>query len=283
MAAAANADDDPDAEGELVDESLTRISLSPLDICFSQQRIWHQFQDGKDVEATAAEIEATQNNDGSWTLIPPFQPIRVMRWRFKLRHANGTPKLDAAGAELYGPECWVSLDNRRLYCLQVAATQRWEERTTSEVVEVKNEGNMARAALRKFKTTNSGRSVEVALASAEGESSSSRRWAWRVAVGLPDEDEEANAENADGVESRQRRNLRGGGRKTPPQTGSREIKKGQGKGRKKEKEDGASRSWDPIYSVIAFVAIYAGLRVIVSFVKRNWWDVPGPSAPGPSP
>ncbi|CAK0886782.1 unnamed protein product, partial [Prorocentrum cordatum] len=95
-----------------------------------------------------------------WLLKPPFPEIEVIQWRCKLREEDGTVSVDAAGNELYGEREWYTLDNRRLYCLQKAATARHPAQVRCPVVVIQQEEGNCRE-FRKFRTPDRGRTVGV--------------------------------------------------------------------------------------------------------------------------
>jgi hypothetical protein len=138
--------------------------ISPLAIRFSQPRIRSTFRDGHTLEETLAQVSTvTAPADSAYdaVLAAPFPPIEVVRWRPKLRDADGSALSDETGESLRGEECWFTLDNRRLYCLQNAAAQGLPH-SIAAVVRVMYDIPTVKSIARKFKTTTSGSSVKVA-------------------------------------------------------------------------------------------------------------------------
>eukprot|EP00971_Amphidinium_carterae_P195592 3881433-Amphidinium_carterae.2 len=117
--------------------SKSMLIISPFEVHFSQELIRPEFQDGTLVDTTREEVMATLCSpleQGSvpsdrtwWLLTAPFSHIEAIQWQCKLRDDDGSIKTNAEGAELYSDKEWYSLDNRRLYCLQHAATKLWPD------------------------------------------------------------------------------------------------------------------------------------------------------------
>ncbi|CAE8649233.1 unnamed protein product [Polarella glacialis] len=178
-------------------EACRVVLLSPLDIHFSQTRIRPDFQDGRSLEDTQANIQVTDLKavqefedlseselPGELLLVAPFPSIEVTKWRCKFRDENGAPRLDPdTGLDLYSKEeSWFSFDNRRLCCLQRAAVAKWPLQARCEVVEVPH--NLARTReLRKFDTRTFGKTVLVGSRDMPDPAC----WSWRAAVGQPEE------------------------------------------------------------------------------------------------
>lgn len=84
--------------------------ICPLAVRFSQDHIRPEFQKGSELEAA---IKATKTKPGSGDydiiLVPPFPTIEIIRGHLKSGDTDH----------------WLSLDNRRLYCLQQAAVAHW--------------------------------------------------------------------------------------------------------------------------------------------------------------
>jgi len=160
------------------------LQLCPLDLRFSQKKMRNVFADGRLIEDAADLVRAVSRPadeaeiyDAPWRLEAPFPPIEVLRWRCKLRdETTGRPLLDEFGKEVFEPfESWFTLDNRRLYCLQKAATKLWPERCTVDVIaEIRKDRRMRE--IRKFRTLDSGQSIMVG---SRVDGVPFKRWAWR--------------------------------------------------------------------------------------------------------
>mmetsp|Transcript_96255 Transcript_96255/g.170205 ORF Transcript_96255/g.170205 Transcript_96255/m.170205 type:complete len:275 (-) Transcript_96255:23-847(-) len=89
--------------------------ISPFAIHYSQDHIRPVFQTGGNIENTIKEIKAKPGTgDYDVVLAAPFPNIEILR----RHHRDG-------GKTFYH---WMSLDNRRLYCLQRAAAAFWPQR-----------------------------------------------------------------------------------------------------------------------------------------------------------
>lgn len=240
-----------------------RRLLSPLDIHFSQSHIRPEFQDGRTVEETAEQVQrelvgpippqddgqecpamlGTPTGDSNWWLLqPPFPEIEVIQWRIKLRDEDGTPKVDEMGMELYGEREWYTLDNRRLYCLQKAATAVYPSEVRCVVSVILPEDGSCRE-FRKFRTVDRGRSVGVG----HRDSIDLPRWSWRREVGLP---EEVFASGAALSKAPRRRGPSSRGH--PPAKGGR---------RAAEAEDSDRSRSDFFANISFFLAVYVALRM----------------------
>jgi hypothetical protein len=100
--------------------------ICPLAVRFSQDHIRPEFQNGQDMEKTIKAIK-TKPATGDYDIIlePPFPAIEIIQGH--LKHADGSNS----------SEMWLSLDNRRLYCLQRAAIAHWPMRVAVEVEALK--------------------------------------------------------------------------------------------------------------------------------------------------
>jgi len=148
--------------------------VSPLAIRFSQGRIRSTFRDGRLLEESLSEIAPVAAPDGSahsCVLKAPFPPIEVVRWRPKLRGDDGKA-LDAD----FGGECWFTLDNRRLYCLQSAAARLLPNECPAAVVRIMYDIPTIKSIARKFKTTSSGSCVDIAH---HHDTAPILRWDWQ--------------------------------------------------------------------------------------------------------
>jgi len=92
--------------------------VSPFAVRFSQDHIRPEFQQGCDIEAAIKQIK-TKPGSGDYdiVLVAPFPAIEIIRGHLK------------GGDE----DHWLSLDNRRLYCLQRAAVANLPLRAAVEV------------------------------------------------------------------------------------------------------------------------------------------------------
>jgi len=100
--------------------------ICPFSLRFSQDHIRPEFQNGPDIDAAIKAIK-TKPGSGDYdvVLVSPFPAIEVIRGH--LKNAEGTSTGDH----------WLSLDNRRLYCLQRAAVANWPLRVACEVEALK--------------------------------------------------------------------------------------------------------------------------------------------------
>mmetsp|Transcript_37519 Transcript_37519/g.74469 ORF Transcript_37519/g.74469 Transcript_37519/m.74469 type:complete len:307 (-) Transcript_37519:63-983(-) len=284
------ADDEPDAPRNQSARG-QKLQLSPLEIHFSQTRIRKVFQDKRTLDETTAEISAvscneTHNGDqpeaasspasfvdsssshraaesGSKVcdgkpvfLKTPFPPIEVMKWRCKLREADGTPKVDPnTGLELYShEERWFTFDNRRLCCLQRAAAAVWPAEASCEVIEIPRELAWTRE-LRKFDTRTFGCSVSLGPRTDPNPES----WSWRAAVGLPEE-----VQPDCGV-ARQK-GIRWRGARSGP--GSKHGRRGGGNDEDADL-DTSHRYLELIRNALFFLLVYFALRLVVSVIQHR--------------
>mmetsp|Transcript_115197 Transcript_115197/g.246178 ORF Transcript_115197/g.246178 Transcript_115197/m.246178 type:complete len:389 (-) Transcript_115197:29-1195(-) len=156
--------------------------LCPLAVRFSQFRIRPTFQDGRLVERSLQQIEALPwPLDDSYDvfLSAPFPPIEIIRWRPKLRTEDGSTRVDEDGMILFGESCWFTFDNRRLYCLQVAAAKVWPRRVAA-IVHVMHDLPTNKCTPRKFRTTDLGNSIRI---SRRNDPEPREVWTWAEAVG----------------------------------------------------------------------------------------------------
>lgn len=138
--------------------------INPLAVRFSQDRIWPDFQDGNSIEDTLPQISAVQIKSAPYDAVlrPPFPPMEIIRLKPERREADGEKIRDEHGQKQYGEESWFTFDNRRLYCLQRAALQRWPM-ATAVVVKVLFDFPAVRCARHKFRTTSDGATVKISL------------------------------------------------------------------------------------------------------------------------
>jgi len=182
-------DDDAPANGDDNESSGSEqatTQMCPLDLRFSQRKMRNVFADGGLIADSAELVKAVRRTPSEediygaqWKLEAPFPPIEVLRWRCKLRdETTGRPLTDPkTGKELYEPEeSWFTLDNRRLYCLQIAAMRKLPDRCTADAVaEIRKERRMRE--IRKFRTQDGGLSIEVGSV-VDGVPFT--RWCWRT-------------------------------------------------------------------------------------------------------
>lgn len=188
----------------------------------------------------------------------PFPRIEVTKWRCKLREPDGSPKIDpSTGLELYShEERWFTFDNRRLYCLQKAATAIWPTEVRCEVIEVPH--NMAKSReLRKFDTRTFGCTVLVG----RRDDTNIDTWSWRAAVGLPEE-----LQPEEGVARQKSMRWRGRGGRGGPHSGGRGHRRGQ----YTEEEEKGPVGLELMRSALLFFLVYLGLRVVVSVFRHRY-------------
>jgi len=138
--------------------------ICPLALRFSQDHIRPEFQGrATDIEAAIKAIK-TKPGTGDYdiVLVPPFPAIEIIRGHLK----GGSDDSDH----------WLSLDNRRLYCLQRAAAAHWPLRVAVEVEALRSPTEGMR---KKVNSSVDGLSVGI------GHSWHSLigRWDWHEAVG----------------------------------------------------------------------------------------------------
>mmetsp|Transcript_50499 Transcript_50499/g.130086 ORF Transcript_50499/g.130086 Transcript_50499/m.130086 type:complete len:464 (+) Transcript_50499:183-1574(+) len=109
--------------------------ICPFAIRFSQDHIRTMFRDGHLVEAALSKI-TTDPGVGDYDLILrcPFPNIEIIRWRPK-HNATDSYFLSQGIKVDRQPDRWITLDNRRLYCLQKAAAALWPARVAA-VIEI---------------------------------------------------------------------------------------------------------------------------------------------------
>lgn len=105
--------------------------ISPLAIRFTQEHVSSTFSDGRILEDVVPQVSAA-TGAGPFEIVlqAPFPAIEVARWRAcklsqnRLQRDNPVFGLTAE----QGTDHWFSMDNRRLYVLQRAATALWPRR-----------------------------------------------------------------------------------------------------------------------------------------------------------
>jgi len=176
--------------------------LCPFSIRFSQTRCRPNFQDGREVDDASSLVSSVPFEE-AWTtpeageetaenlpnhvedkydefLAHPFPTIEVIRWRAKVRDAEGKEIFDPeTGKDKMGEEQWFTLDNRRLYALQKAAVRMWPKRCCVVVRVLRGDFGHA---LKKFKTLTNGRTVEVGNRFWGDDASTNPTWSWEAAV-----------------------------------------------------------------------------------------------------
>lgn len=171
----------------------TLTHVSPLDVGFSQKKMRHMLWNGsllEDVAPLVQTIRCSKEEEvkfgAPWKLESPFPPIEVALWRVKLRdHKTGRPKVDQqTGKVLFDrEEKLYTLDNRRLYLLQLAAIAVWPERCVAEVAELPAGRPELVREMKKFKTVDCGMSI---LIGSRKDNVPFVRWSWRVRANLED-------------------------------------------------------------------------------------------------
>jgi len=155
--------------------------ISPFAVRFSQARIRPTFQDGRELDASFAEIQASpceiQAPGGRrYTVLlrAPFPPIEVIRWQPRRGQGSSQQKAlsSGSGSSRREPQ-WVTFDNRRLCCLQRAAAAQWPN-FAAAVVRVLYDMPTERSAIRKMGQTAAGVAVNVARLHDENP----RVWDW---------------------------------------------------------------------------------------------------------
>lgn len=210
----------------------------------------------QDAEGEAAAPGSEGAAPGALLIKAPFPHIEVIRWRCKLREADGSSKVDAAGLELYSHDAyWFTFDNRRLYALQRLAVQHYPTQVFCEVLEVPTTLAKSRE-LRKFDTRTFGSKVQIGRRDTEDLPT----FCWRVEVGLP---EEAMPEDGIAKEPSLRRR-RAMNPRPPPFRGNRRPYRRQGG----DCEENRGSHWDLVRSATLFCVIYLGLRVAVSLFRQ---------------
>lgn len=134
--------EEPDAEWE---SQLVELFACPLTIRFTQDKV-HPFffRRGPIVKVVpkirAVALGADSGDEGAVELVPPFPPIQCLR---------------------KGDELW-SLDNRRLYALQLAAIGQWPRRCRIRILAADSlPRRKLKTQWRKFQSTSSGRIINV--------------------------------------------------------------------------------------------------------------------------
>jgi hypothetical protein len=183
------------------------VVTSPLDVRFSQWKVKHKFIDGRSLSEVIPQVKVVRNSDkeeaatgAPWRLEAPFPMIEVVRWRCKLRDpSSGRPKVDPkTGRPMFDPEVHrFTFDNRRLYCLQVAALKVYPERCVVEVLEVPAGPAENMRELRKFRTMDIGKTVMIG---SRLDKVAFMRWSWKEAAGL--EKDQDGARLAEAAEQR---------------------------------------------------------------------------------
>lgn len=167
--------------------------LSPFAIRFTQGGIRNTFRDGREVEASRAEITARPGS-GDYDLIldAPFPAIEIIRWAPRHCSAEAGSEQSTTDEEderEKASEQWFTYDNRRLYCLQRAAAEQWPKRVAA-VVQVMYASD-AHALRRKFDTASGGRGVTVCR---HVHSIEAPLFAWTWRRGVSEHEEEADEE-----------------------------------------------------------------------------------------
>jgi len=136
--------------------------MCPLAIRFSQDHIRPEFQAGSDIESGVKAIKhkpRRQNADYDVILEAPFPAIEIIRGHLKRGHEDH----------------WLSLDNRRLYCLQRAAVALWPQRVGVVVQALRAPTEGMR---RKVNSSSDGLSVGIG----HNFKAPTGRWCWQDAI-----------------------------------------------------------------------------------------------------
>jgi len=134
-------DGDPSAADDA--EEWEEIYTCPLNIRFTQEKIHPFFYRRGPIVNVVPKIRPvidTHGGDDVLELVPPFNPIHCLR---------------------KGSELW-SLDNRRLYALQLAAIEQWPRQCRVRLLcRDRLPRHKFKTQYRKFNTTSEGRSIDV--------------------------------------------------------------------------------------------------------------------------
>lgn len=273
------AEDDEDLAGR-------QRLMNPFEINYSQSIIRPEFQDGRSVVDCVSEVSRTMLAPvakeeaarwealgapepclGDWWLLgAPFPEIEVIQWRCKLKKEDGTTKCDAQGNELYGEKEWYTLDNRRLHCLQRAATLLHPSEVRCPVVIVRQSDGSCRE-FRKFTTKDCGRTVGVVPVGCK-DMPEVERWSWRRELGLPD------AKPSPGTviirpAAVRRRAARGANQLLGWKAEAAAEAERQRAEQEAEEQEGEERPrWDLAVNLGFFVLVYVLLRLVVFIGQR---------------
>jgi hypothetical protein len=264
--------DDEDFAGQ----ELTCKWMSPFEVHFSQRRARHEFRDGRSLAEAVDLITAVRCGEAGspqWRLEAPFPPITILPWRCKLRNEHtGRPLVDPkSGGELYDSvDRFFSLDNRRLYCLQLAASKLWPEPVVIETRELPP-GPLRRVReLKKFRTLDRGRSVYIG---GRNEGETLVYWSWRQKVGLQEEVEvEPDADNSL-VQMRRRPRPEHRSAQTRAPRSARNKVTAQKHG---DSLGGKCLWWDylpggnPWTGILLFICVYSGIRLTAKLVSSGF-------------
>eukprot|EP00928_Gymnodinium_smaydae_P023075 TRINITY_DN19183_c0_g5_i2.p1 TRINITY_DN19183_c0_g5~~TRINITY_DN19183_c0_g5_i2.p1 ORF type:complete len:381 (-),score=47.94 TRINITY_DN19183_c0_g5_i2:305-1447(-) len=226
------------------------LKISPFEVRFSQRKMRNVFMDGNLIADTAELVRGQLHDpddaelyDAKWSLEAPFPPIEVLRWRCKLRDdATGRPLTDPrTGKELYdSEECWFTLDNRRLYCLQLAATKLWPERCTVAVIAMMPKGQRRLREIRKFRTMDSGKSISVGSVP---DGVPFTLWSWREELKRITANGGKTNGNAGGKSGKKGNAVKNGYDVSPQQNEQGKGSKGQGRKSGKAKKAESYEDW----------------------------------------
>ncbi|CAK9098419.1 unnamed protein product [Durusdinium trenchii] len=112
--------------------------LCPLEIRFTQDNIHPFFYRRGPIVHVLPKIRSVALSDGTWELLPPFGPIHCLR---------------------RGGRLW-SMDNRRLYALQLCAMDFWPRQVRVKcLVRERLPRHKFKTQYRKFNTTSEGRTI----------------------------------------------------------------------------------------------------------------------------
>lgn len=197
-----------ESEGEQRPEGFKRGTPSqadPLDIRFSQKKMRHMFFNGNLLADVAPLVQTVRCSSAEealhgarWRVVAPFPAIEVVRWRCKLRdERTGRPKVDHSGQIIYDSEEHLfTLDNRRLHCLQLAATRVWPDRCITDVSELPPGPPEQMHEMKKFKTLDCGKSIMIG---SKMDKVPFVQWSWRRRLQVADEDAHKGGEQKGGT------------------------------------------------------------------------------------
>jgi len=197
MPALSDSSDESDADHHAENEGSSRgtpAQANPMDVRFSQKKMRHMFWNGNLLSDVAPLVQTVRCSDAEeailgarWKVVAPFPAIMVFRWRCKLRDdRTGRPKVDQqTGATLYDSEEHLfTLDNRRLYCLQLAASRVWPEPCVIDVSQLPPGPPQHMYEMKKLKTMDCGKSI---LIGSRQDKVPFVRWSWRTKLQVADD------------------------------------------------------------------------------------------------
>lgn len=140
--------------------------ICPLAVRFTQDHIRPKFKDGRKLEESIGEVQTKSGEHGyDFILEAPFPSIEIIRWS----------QFDSESAEADGDH-WFTLDNRRLYCLQLVAASLWPKKCA---VRVELLYAACHGIKRKDTSRTVGRNVTIRYSDRHTDQ---EQWDWRAAV-----------------------------------------------------------------------------------------------------